>query len=123
MNTLSGKFFFGLACFAAAVGVATQPGLSQGTSKGNPPGMRIYIDPQTGKLVSTPPPSQEPVPLSPQEVHARSTSSEGLVEVPSDKPGGGVSVNLQGRFQTPLVATIDASGKLKVRHAERLRVE
>ena len=123
MNSLSGKLLLGLSCFAAAIGLTAQPGLSQGASKGNSPGMRIYIDPQTGKLVSTPPPGQEPVPLSPQEIHAMSTSSEELVEVPSAKPGGGVTVDLQGRFQTPLIATIDANGKLKVQHADKLPVK
>lgn len=46
---------------------------------------------------------------------AVSTSDQGLVEERSPVPGGGVMVNLQGRFQNAETATIDASGKL---HAE-----
>ena len=39
------------------------------------------------------------------------TSSEGLVEVTTDK---GTSVDLQGRFQTAPVATIDENGKATI---------
>ena len=39
-------------------------------------------------------------------------------EVPSSVPGGGVKVDLQGRFQSPLVGTIDADGKVKMQHLD-----
>jgi hypothetical protein len=42
------------------------------------------------------------------------TSSEGLVEVASPVPGGGITVDLQGRFQTTATATIGGDGKLNV---------
>jgi hypothetical protein len=35
-------------------------------------------------------------------------------------PGGGVKVDLQGRFQSPLFATVDANGKIKVHHLREL---
>jgi len=38
------------------------------------------------------------------------------VEVPSPVPGGGVKVDLHGRFQSPLIVTIDANGKVKTQH-------
>ena len=41
---------------------------------------------------------------------AASTSSEGLVIEKSTVPGGGIMVNLQGRFQNAMVMTIDANG-------------
>jgi len=31
-------------------------------------------------------------------------------------PGGGVKVDLQGRFRSPLIATVGADGKLKTQH-------
>jgi hypothetical protein len=47
---------------------------------------------------------------------ALSTSSEGLVETLSPVPGGGVKVDLQGRFRSPLIATQDAEGKITIQH-------
>ena len=79
-------------------------------------GMTIYIDPQTGAIRSDPAPGTEPLQLSPEERNALSTSQEGLVEVPSPVPGGGSKVDLQGRFQSPLIGTIDANGKFKMQH-------
>jgi hypothetical protein len=79
-------------------------------------GMIIYIDPQTGAIRQDPAPGTLPLELSPQERNAMSTSHEGLVEVPSTVPGGGVMIDLQGRFQSPLIGTIDADGKLNMQH-------
>jgi hypothetical protein len=77
--------------------------------------MRIYRDPVTGALGE--PPAEAPAqgPLPPDE--ALSTSSEGLVETPSPAPDGGVMVDLQGRFRSPLIATQDAEGKVTIRHS------
>jgi hypothetical protein len=36
------------------------------------------------------------------------------VEAPA--PGGGVKVDLQGRFQSPLIATVDGNGKVRTQH-------
>jgi hypothetical protein len=76
--------------------------------------MTVYVDPQTGAILPEPAPGSVPLRLSPQEQSALSTSHEGLVEVPV--PGGGVKVDLQGRFQSPLVGTIDTHGKLQMQH-------
>jgi hypothetical protein len=72
-------------------------------------GMRVFVDPQTGKVVAPPP-------GTPAESQAPdlSTSSEGLTE--TRLPGGGAKVDLQGRFQTPLVATVGADGKVSIDH-------
>ena len=79
-------------------------------------GMTIYIDPETGAFLKEPAPGHEPLQLTPQLQNALSTSDSGLVEVPSPVPGGGVMIDLQGRFQSPLVGTIDANGKVKMQH-------
>ena len=73
-------------------------------------GLRVYIDPLTGEF-GVPPQLEAPY------AHAYSTSQEGLVETPSPVPGGGVMVDLQGRFLSPLTATVGADGKIKMRHA------
>jgi hypothetical protein len=80
-------------------------------------GMTGFVDPATGRIV--PPPAADstgPRPMSVQEQNAFSTSPQGLVVEPS--PGGGERVNLQGRFQQPLVGTITADGKAKFDHGE-----
>ncbi len=83
-------------------------------------GMMIHIDPQTGAILKEPAPGTVPLRLTPQLQNAFSRSHQGLIEVPSSVPGGGVKVDLQGRFQSPLLATIDANGKLKIQHPHAL---
>jgi len=80
-------------------------------------GMRVHIDPQTGRF-TTNPGAGIPMQLSPAEVNALSTSHHGLVEALSPRPRGGVFINLQGRFQSPLVATVDETGKVTIRHLD-----
>jgi hypothetical protein len=97
-----------------------------GTSVAQPPaekpvpegaaGMKIYIDPQTGAIRPDPAPGTAPLELTPQLRDAFSTSHQGLSEVQSSVPGGGFKLDLQGRFQSPLVVTIDADGKVKMQH-------
>jgi hypothetical protein len=114
------------ACFAMAAPAFSEEG--PGTKIPQPPaeqpaavpagasGMKVYIDPQTGAVVSEPAPGSVPLQMSPQEQNALSTSSQDLVQIPSSEPGGGVKLDLQGRFQSPLIGTIDANGKVKVEH-------
>jgi hypothetical protein len=73
------------------------------------PGMRVYIDPKTGEP-TTPPPGAavEAAPAVQQR------SGEGLVEEPA--PGGGVMMDLKGRFKTPLGVTVDPDGRTRVGH-------
>jgi hypothetical protein len=78
-------------------------------------GLRIQIDPQTGRFTE-PPPGTVPPAGPPAAEAARSTSGVGLVEVPSPTPGGGVKVDLQGRFQSPLVGTVGPDGKVRIEH-------
>lgn len=83
-------------------------------------GMVIYIDPQTGALRRDPAPGTVPLQVTPQLQDALSTSDAGLVPVPSPVPGGGMMVDLQGRFQSPLIATIDANGTMRMQHLHTL---
>ena len=74
-------------------------------------GYRVGIDPTTGEfLESVPPIPVDQLPKSLQ--NSLNTSSEGLVERPSSVPGGGVMVDLRGRFQNTYVATVDANGNV-----------
>jgi hypothetical protein len=102
----------------------TQTGSNAGASQ--PPaavpkgatGMIIYIDPQTGAILNEPAPGTVPLQLTPKLQNALSTSHQGLVETPA--AGGGIKINLQGRFQSPLAATIDANGNLRIQHLHEM---
>ena len=99
------------------VTVATRPAFSEeGQTPGDAAGMVIHVDPKTGAILKEPAPGSVPIQLTPQLRNALSTSHQGLVETPSSVPGGGVRLDLQGRFQSPLFVTIDADGKVKIQH-------
>ena len=127
------------ACFAVTAPAFSEEGspfssgetqTGSGTSVPQPPaekpaavpegaaGMKVYIDPKTGAILREPAPGTVPLQLTPREQNALSTSHQGLVEVPSSVPGGGVKLDLQGRFQSPLFVTIDANGKVKMQHLD-----
>ena len=101
-----------------------QTGSNAGTSQ--PPaaipegasGMIIYINPHTGAILKEPAPGTVPLQLTPELQNALSTSHEGLVATPT--ADGGVKVDLQGRFQSPLGATIDANGNLRIQHLHEM---
>jgi hypothetical protein len=111
----------------------SSPNLQHGYSKSSTPqntnkkilpvmkeGINIYIDPQTGEFIQEPRQGQEALKITPEMQNATSTSSEGLVEEISPVPGGGVMIDLKGRFQSPLIITQDPSGKQKTRHLNDL---
>jgi len=74
-------------------------------------GFVVHVDPSTGAFTAS---SPQAVRVDVDRVlqNALSTSSEGLVEVANPVPGGGVMVDLRGRFQNAMVATVDESGGL-----------
>jgi len=70
--------------------------------------MVVAIDPVTGEL-------REPTPADFAAAAQNSTfdfntSDDGLTEERNLGPGGGYTVNLQGRFQNSMAVTIDAAG-------------
>lgn len=74
-------------------------------------GLRVYVDPETGRFV--------PVPVAGAEAEAGRATAEALsnrsadlVEQESPVPGGGVMLDLQGRFQNAIEMSVDASGEL-----------
>ena len=72
-------------------------------------GSWINVDPQTGKRMPVPSTGAGvAVPADP----AFSTSHSGLVERPA--PGGGVMVDLQGRFRSAATATVGPDGAAHV---------
>jgi hypothetical protein len=79
-------------------------------------GIVIYLDPQTGQLLKEPTPGSVPLQLSPSVQRALSTSHQGLVAVPGSVPGGGVKVDLQGRFRSPLIGATGADGTVGIHY-------
>lgn len=99
---------------AARTAEAAKPSAS--ASKGAP-GIVVHIDPTTGEFLPEPPADGV---TPPQAADAAKAPAPQFHEVPSPIPGGGVMIDLQGQFQTPLVATIDADGKVTVKHESTL---
>jgi hypothetical protein len=100
----------------SASSTSQQPDQERADSPGGSSGMTIHIDPLTGAILKEPAAGALPLQLSASVLNALSTSHQGLVEAWSPVPGGGVKVDLQGRFRSPLFATIGADGKVKILH-------
>lgn len=77
-------------------------------------GLVAFVDLQTGKLVEPSAADMAAFALSLELQNAMNFSFDGLTEVPL--PGGGYKVDLQGRFQSPLLATVGKDGKLQMGH-------
>lgn len=82
--------------------------IAYGTQKAN-------VDPETGELVS-PPEHDVPVDPAPIEASALSKSAEKMEEKSSPVPGGGMMIDLKGRFRSTISATIESNGKTKIEH-------
>jgi len=78
-------------------------------------GMTVYVNPSTGRIET--PPADVRAAMAAAARGVGITSAVGLQETPSPVPGGGIMVDLQGRFRIPLVATLNADGKLTIDHA------
>jgi len=74
-------------------------------------GLRVYRDPQTGQL-GPPPPGIQPPELTAAELRMLNRSDEGLQS--RTLPGGGIAVDLQGRYRSMAVATVGADGQAEV---------
>jgi hypothetical protein len=92
---------------------ADQPAQASNTSEliVLPAGYVVHIDPATGNIVEQSP-SATPVAIDHEMSNALSTSFEGLKEVPSPVRGGGMMIDLQGRFQNSMVVVTDEDGNL-----------
>lgn len=81
-------------------------------------GRKVYLDPVTGKLGPPPPGNQSTTQQLPVDTeNALSTSADGLVQTTLTGPAGGVKIDLQGRFRSEVVVTLDAQGGLSTRCA------
>jgi hypothetical protein len=96
------------------------PARSQGTEPGEKtPGIIVYIDPQSGEITAGPS-AALPAQRGQQSLESAGQPVSELQETLSPVPGGGVVIHLGERFSTPLTATIDADGKLRLEHLPTL---
>jgi len=82
-------------------------------------GMVVHKDPASGRFIPAPQATEQP--LSKEAATAMNMSQEGLAEVPA--PGGGFMVDLRGRFQQAMTATISANGTPTVECGQHERRE
>ena len=73
----------------------------------------VHIDPQTGQIMVPPMAASTGQSQQPQ---INTPAMPPLQETVSPVPGGGVMIHLDERFLTPLMATIDGDGKLRIGH-------
>jgi hypothetical protein len=73
----------------------------------------VHIDPQTGQIMVPPMAASTGQSQQPQ---INTLAMPPLQETVSPVPGGGVMIHLDERFLTPLMATIDGDGKLRIGH-------
>jgi len=77
-------------------------------------GMKIYLDPVTGKPSIPPTGAAVAGTTSPAVSSSLNTSTQGLVEQPA--PGGGMMLDLKGRFQSSTKATVGKDGSIVIEH-------
>jgi hypothetical protein len=77
-------------------------------------GLKVYIDPETGEFLDSPP-EKMPAEIQRTDEEAISTSIEELEQREVDLPGGGVMMDLKGRFHQYQTATKDADGNITIR--------
>jgi hypothetical protein len=73
----------------------------------------VHIDPQTGQIMVPPMAASTG---QTQQSQINTLAMPPLRETVSPVPGGGVMIHLDERFLTPLMATIDGDGKLRIGH-------
>jgi hypothetical protein len=72
--------------------------------------MRVYRDPATGAF-GEPPPNL----VLPPAIRSLGSDAQALVETQSPTAGGGVMVDLRGRFDAAITATVDDGGRVGTR--------
>jgi hypothetical protein len=96
------------------------PATASATATPSAQGLILNIDPVTGAIIDHPAAGASKLALPAELASHMSTSDEGLVEQPNPSGGKGLYVNLQGRYQNAIVATVDANGKLSTPCAQGL---
>ena len=115
--------FFAASCVHSTAPNFSEPRLDKATDntaqaadpEATEPAMIIHIDPKTGEIIA-PQDALLPGTVPQPPVDAAKKAPPELRENLSPVPGGGVVIQLDERFMTPLTATVDAEGKLCIEH-------
>lgn len=83
---------------------------------------RAYVDPETGKLIPRPAQEAAAERVSAQPSALGCPDDEEEVK-PSPVKDGGIMVDLKGRFQNPIKATVDEQGGSRIEHPDENRAE
>ncbi|HEY2387848.1 MAG TPA: hypothetical protein VGK30_12865 [Candidatus Binatia bacterium] len=94
--------------------LASVPSARAGDAPAGVAGMRVYRDPATGAFV---PPPAAPAPAA-TPAGAQPLGARRFVEVQGTSPAGGVTVDLQGAFQSEVTATVDPAGRVTTHCAD-----
>lgn len=80
----------------------TTPASAQTSGSSTAPGMVAHVDPVTGEILETPPPS---------EVYAAEKRPHQVQSAPEPDDGGGEMIRLNGAFEHSMVATVEPGEK------------
>ena len=83
-------------------------------------GLVLNIDPVTGAIIDHPAAGTAKLAVPAELANHMSTSDDGLIEVPNPSGGKGMYSHLQGRFQSAMVGSVTADGKLSTPCAQGL---
>ncbi|MGD8703417.1 MAG: hypothetical protein PVH26_13365 [Desulfosarcina sp.] len=88
---------------------------------------RATIDPETGALIARPQSDETATDASASaETLSAPTAgddAEQLEEMPSPVAGGGMMIDLKGRFRNPISASVGADGKTSIAHPAENKME
>lgn len=84
---------------------------------------KAYVDPQTEELIPRPAENEAADVASTSISSLGSSDDAALVVKPSPVPGGGIMVDLMGRFRNPIKATVDHRGRVFIEHPDENRTE
>lgn len=118
MRTPAALFPFPLSMIVLGVFLATgaYAGADDAAATGAA-GMRVYRDPATGAFVP-PPPGTTALDTTTADTAGHALGARRLVETPGTSAAGGVTIDLQGAFQSEITATVDADGHARTRCVE-----
>lgn len=112
-------------CVAISVGMSvhaqTDPELSIiDVENTNSPSQVIFIDKETGQMVSKP---VDQDPQAPNQKQLKSIDISGVASEPKLMPDGSRKIEFNGQFMIPVIAEIDSQGDVSTQHEHNNEVK
>lgn len=108
---------------SASMSVNAQTDLKLGATEAedaNSPKQVIFIDKETGQMVSKP--SEQDLQSADQK-QFKSIDISGVASEPKLMPDGSRKIDFNGQFMTPLTAEIDLQGGVSTKHESNIKVK